>query len=54
MRRAGTDIQGLVATGNWRDPRSAARCAHVVPREEWQRVDDLPSRGKHHEWHATY
>jgi len=43
MRRAGTDIQGLVATGNWRDPRSAARYAHVVPREEWQRVDDLPS-----------
>lgn len=43
MRRAGADVQGLVATGNWRDPRSAARYAHVVPREEWQRVDDLPS-----------
>ncbi len=43
MRRAGTDVQGLVATGNWRDPRSAARYAHVVPREEWARVDDLPS-----------
>jgi integrase len=43
MRRAGTDVQGLVATGNWRDPRSAARYAHVVPREEWQRVDALPS-----------
>jgi integrase len=43
MRQAGTDVQGLVATGNWRDPRSAARYAHVVPREEWQRVDDLPS-----------
>jgi integrase len=43
MRRAGTDVQGLVATGNWRDPRSAACYAHVVPREEWQRVDDLPS-----------
>jgi integrase len=43
MRRAGTDVQGLVATGNWRDARSAARYAHVVPREEWERVDDLPS-----------
>jgi integrase len=43
MRRAGTDVQGLVATGNWRDPRSAARYAHVVPREEWDRVDGLPS-----------
>lgn len=43
MRRVGTDVQGLVATGNWRDPRSAARYAHVVPREEWLRVDDLPS-----------
>ena len=43
MRRAGIDVQGLVATGNWRDPRSAARYAHVVPREEWKRVDDLPS-----------
>ena len=43
MRRAGTDVLGFVATGNWRDPRSAARYAHVVPREEWDRVDDLPS-----------
>jgi integrase len=43
MRRAGTDVQGLVATGNWRDMRSAARYAHVVPREEWQRVEELPS-----------
>ena len=43
MRQAGTDVQGLVATGNWRDPRSAARYAHVVPHEEWQRVDNLPS-----------
>ena len=43
MRRAGVDVQGLVATGNWSDPRSAARYAHVVPREEWKRVDDLPS-----------
>ncbi|MBK5958136.1 hypothetical protein CCR97_07915 [Rhodoplanes elegans] len=38
----GADVQGLVATGNWSDPRSAARYAHVVPRDEWCRVDDLP------------
>lgn len=43
MRRKGADLQGLVATGNWRDPRSAARYAHVVPRDEWDRVDALPS-----------
>jgi integrase len=42
MRRAGADVLGLVATGNWRDARSAARYAHAVAREEWQRVDDLP------------
>jgi integrase len=30
MRQAGTDVQGLVATGNWRDPKSAARYAHAV------------------------
>jgi integrase len=48
MRRfGGADLQGLVATGRWRDPRSAARYAHVVSHEEWDRVDDLPSlRGK--------
>jgi integrase len=45
MRRAGTDVQGLVATGNWRDMKSAARYAHAVAREEWSRVDLLPSRG---------
>ena len=44
MRRyAGTDVQGLVATGNWRDPKSAARYSHAVAREEWDRVDALPS-----------
>lgn len=43
MRRyAGADVQGLVATGNWRDARSAARYTHVLPREEWSRVDQLP------------
>jgi integrase len=46
MRRyAGADVQGLVATGNWRDPRSAQRYSHVVAREEWDRVDDLPTPG---------
>jgi integrase len=45
MRQAGTDLQGLVATGNWRDHRSAARYAHAVAREEWSRVDRLPSMG---------
>ena len=34
---------GLVATGNWRDPRSAARYAHVVARDEWERVEKLPA-----------
>lgn len=44
MRRYGkADVQGLVATGNWRDPRSAARYAHVAAREEWSRVESLPS-----------
>lgn len=46
MRRyAGTDVQGLVATQNWRDPRSAQRYSHVVSREEWDRVDNLPAVG---------
>jgi integrase len=46
MRRyGGTDIQGLAATKNWRDPKSAARYAHVVSREEWDRVDNLPGMG---------
>ena len=46
MRRyAGADVQGLVATKNWRDPRSAARYSHVVSRDEWDRVENLPSMG---------
>lgn len=45
MRRyAKTDLQGLVATGRWRDPRSAARYAHVAAREEWGKVELLPKR----------
>ena len=51
MRRGGMDVQGLMATGNWRDPRSAARYAHVVAREEWRRVNDLPSVEK--AWKAS-
>jgi integrase len=47
MRRyGGADVQGLVATKNWRDPRSAARYAHAVARDEWSRVDLLPAVGK--------
>jgi integrase len=42
-RYGGADVQGLIATGNWRDPRSAARYAHVEPRDEWARVEKLPS-----------
>jgi integrase len=46
MRRyGGADIQGLAETKNWRDPKSAARYSHVVAREEWDRVDNLPSLG---------
>ena len=46
MRRyAGTDIKGLVATGNWRGEESASRYQHMVAREEWDRVDSLPEMG---------
>ena len=45
MRHAGVDIQGLVATGNWRSAKAAARYAHAAPRQEWGRVDKLPSLG---------
>jgi integrase len=44
MRRyGGADVEGLVATGNWSHTRSAARYAHVHAREEWERVDRLPT-----------
>lgn len=48
MRRyGGLDEIGLVATGNWRDPRSARRYAHAVPRDEWSKAELLPAmRGK--------
>lgn len=46
MRRyGGADVQGLVATGNWSDARSAARYAHVAAADEWDRVERLPSAG---------
>lgn len=46
MRRfGGADLQGLVATGRWRDERSAARYTHTAAHQEWDRVDALPSRG---------
>jgi integrase len=47
MRRyGGADLQGLVATGRWRDERSARRYTHAAAHEEWDRVDALPARGK--------
>ncbi len=47
MRRyGGADLQGLVATGNWSAARSAARYAHVVARDEWSRVEKLPTAKK--------
>jgi integrase len=46
MRRyGGADVQGLAATGNWRNVRSAERYSHVVASDEWNRVDSLPSMG---------
>ncbi len=47
MRRyGGADLQGLVATGNWSSTRSAQRYAHVVARDEWERVERLPGLDK--------
>lgn len=46
MRQAGTDIKGLVATGNWRSERSANRYVHAVARDEWDRVEKLPGMRK--------
>jgi integrase len=49
MRRYGrTDVQGLVATGNWIDTRSAGRYAHAAAREEWSKVELLPGIGEKH------
>jgi integrase len=41
----GADLQGLAGTKNWKDVRSVARYSHVVPRDEWDRVDNLPTPG---------
>ena len=50
MRRyGGADVPGLAETKNWCDPKSAARYAHVVAPEEWDRVDNLPSVGTRRE-----
>lgn len=46
FRRAGGDVQGLVATGNWRDSRSASRYSHVHAAEEWGRVELFPAMKK--------
>lgn len=40
-----TKFLNVTATQNWRDPRSAQRYSHVVAREEWDRVDNLPAMG---------
>jgi hypothetical protein len=46
MRRyGGLDLRGLVGTDRWKDIKSTARYAHVVPSEEAQRAALLP------EWH---
>lgn len=42
-RYGGIDLQGLVGTRRWKSLRSAARYAHVVARDEWQRVEQLPA-----------
>lgn len=43
MRRyAKLDTKGLVATGAWKDEKSASRYQHVIVTEEAQRVDMLP------------
>jgi integrase len=41
----GADLQGLAGTKNWKDVRSVERYSHVVPRDEWDRVDNLPAAG---------
>jgi integrase len=44
MRRyGGLDLRGLVGTDRWKDIKSTARYAHVVPSEEAQRAAMLPS-----------
>lgn len=40
---AGADDQALLATGAWRNARSAQRYAHISPLDEAKRVDLLPT-----------
>ena len=44
MRRAGVDTAGLVATGRWKNPQSAAVYEHVDASEEARTADLLPTR----------
>ncbi|MDE2106768.1 MAG: site-specific integrase [Patescibacteria group bacterium] len=45
MRRyGGADTRGLVATGAWKDRKSASRYEHAVVNEEARRADSLPVR----------
>lgn len=47
MRRyAGLDTRGLVATGAWKDRKSAERYTHVVTSEEAQRAVMLPTKAR--------
>jgi hypothetical protein len=41
----GADLQGLAGTKNWKNVRGVARYSHVVPRDEWDRVDNLADLG---------
>lgn len=41
-RHGGLDAKGLVATGAWRDEKSASRYAHAVVSEEARRAEQLP------------
>lgn len=45
-RYAGGDVEGMIGTRNWRDPRSGARYVLVLAREEWTRIDHFPDVGK--------
>jgi integrase len=47
MRRyGGLDTSGLVETGAWRDPKSAARYEHLDTSEEARKADKLPWIGR--------
>jgi hypothetical protein len=46
----GADLQGLKGTGNWRDLENVQRYTHVVARDEWDRVADLPTAKTGNKW----